>query len=80
MSSELFLQAELENLNVEYYDNFFERKRKWISNQMIGAGYVQPLGGRSFINFSAMYILNYSQNQYINPYPSPWVIRAGITL
>lgn len=81
VSDEFFVQAELENLNVEYYDGFnFERKRRWISNQMVGAGYIQPLGGSSYFSVSAMYILNYSQNSQYNPYPQPLVIRAGFIL
>ena len=81
VSPEFFVQGELENLNIEYYDFFnSERQRKWITNQMVGGGYIQPLGSRSYLSISAMYILNYSQNSNISPYPSPLVLRVGVTL
>jgi len=81
VTPEFFVQGELENLNIEYYDFFnSERQRKWITNQMVGGGYIQPLGSRSYLSISAMYILNYSQNSNISPYPSPLVLRVGVTL
>ena len=76
-----FLQAEYEYLNFEFFTtpdlNTF---RESFSSILVGGGIIQPLGGRAFINLTALYNLSYDANEVIRPYDSPLVVRAGISL
>lgn len=80
LNTYLFAHAELENLNVEYYNTSTEQlERRWITSPLVGAGYFQSVGaGGGGITFMALYNLNHMEN--ISPYGSPLIIRIGFTL
>lgn len=75
-----FLQAEIEYLNYErvrfdkttFRDNF--------TSFLIGGGISQPLGGKAFFNVTVLYNLSYVPSDLTDPYDSPLVVRAGISL
>lgn len=79
----LYLQAEYEHLNYDglYYDGSSSRTN--FDSFMAGGGIAQPIGGKAFLFFTAMYNFSYdnfnSSNAYRAPYDSPWVIRVGVT-
>ena len=54
--------------------------RESYSGYLAGGGFVQPLGGRAVFIASALYDFNYSTNNRGNPYDSPWVISAGVSV
>jgi len=70
----LFAHSEWEALNRQ---NGLE-SRKWINSIMVGGGYFQSMGNRSGVGVSVMYIVNYKEAT--SPYPSPWVIRFGVSI
>ncbi len=77
-----FLQAEYEHLNYDGLDNS-GYSRSGFNSFMAGGGMAQPVGGKAFLFFTAMYNFSYdnfdNNNVYRSPYNSPWVIRVGIT-
>lgn len=54
--------------------------RRWIGNPMVGATVLLPVGRRSNFGLTALYNLNYRNNEDYSPYPSPWVLRMGFML
>ncbi len=82
---QIFLQGELESLNVLYprYNaatGDFDRVRGFVPGAFIGGGYFQGVSNRSGFTLSVLYNLLYEQNRLRSPYGSPWVIRAGFQL
>jgi len=73
----VFLQAEYEYLNYEYYRFNLSKSRDDFSSFLAGAGVSQPLGGNSSLYASALY--NFSYNNPDSPYDSPWVYRVGVS-
>lgn len=69
----LFLQAEVEKLNVEDYDNYPETSRAWDTAVLVGAGYRQPMGERGAVYMMLMWNLNETR---LSPYQNP-IIRVG---
>lgn len=73
----IFLHAEYEYLNYEYYDT-----RRGYNSMNLGGGFIQPVGGNAAFYLLALYNVMYdtpAPGEYV-PYSSPWVIRAGISL
>lgn len=68
---DLFLHAEYEALNLEYYDRLGERG--FIHNILAGAGYRQWIGNRAFAMITVLY--NFNESRY-TPYRNP-IIRIG---
>ncbi len=74
----IFLQTEYEYLNYGYVNSNRSETRFEYKNFLAGGGFVQPLGKRSAIYFTALYNFSYNDNQ-VGPYSSPLIIRAGIS-
>lgn len=54
-----------------------KRERQWVNSFMVGGGFFQPVGRRSGIMVTALYILNH--NPDTSPYGNaPYVLRAGV--
>jgi len=75
----ILLHAEFEKLNLEYYDALAQQNRRtWIDVAMVGIGYKQMMGPRSFGYFSVLYDVI---NDYRSPYPLmpdlPITFRTG---
>lgn len=77
------LNAEIETLNVSYFDNSVKRRTN-LNSLLVGGSYSTPLGGRYVRAASIMFLYNLSFNSHVNPtqpanniYPSgsPLVIR-----
>lgn len=68
----LFVHAEHEVLNLEIFEQGIRRIN--VTNILIGAGYRQHLGGRTYINLLALWNVNESIH---SPYRNP-IIRMGI--
>ncbi len=77
----IFLQAEYEYLNYEYYNTPDEKNRLGFSSFMAGGGIVQPIGGKAAFFLTALYNFSYNSSSTAGPQPysKPYVIRAGIT-
>ncbi|MFY0688856.1 MAG: hypothetical protein JXQ90_16925 [Cyclobacteriaceae bacterium] len=73
LTEKAFLNAEYEYLIVT--SGAF---RRGYSSLPVGAGFVQPLGGPAKFNAIAMYNVLHD-NVGNSPYPSPWILRAGIS-
>lgn len=72
--NELFLTAEYNYINLPVLNqNLGTDSRVFRSRMLFGAGYSQPLGGRSRLNAVALYDVLYSQP---SPFLSPWVFRV----
>lgn len=68
----LFAHTEYEVLNLEAFDQV--NRRVDVTNILIGGGYRQHLGGRTYVNLLALWNIN--QSAY-SPYNNP-IIRMGI--
>jgi hypothetical protein len=74
----LFLEADWEYLNWEYVTIDFSTERTSTSSFLAGGGYYLPLGGRASMAVSALYNFSYDDNDPLEPYGDPWVVRVGI--
>jgi hypothetical protein len=74
---QFFAHAEFLHLNVERYvvrENAY--RRLWVPHLLVGAGYVQPLGGRSSIFFQILFdVLQDPNSVYRNQGP---IISGGV--
>jgi len=76
-----FAQVEYEYLNYEFIDGIdFSKIRKGNTAFLAGGGMSQPLGGKAFLNITALYNLLYRPGDLFSPYSSPWVLRVGVSL
>jgi len=80
IKSPIFLQAEYEYLNYEYYVIASESLRSTLSSIFVGGGISQPLGGNASFTLMAMYNLSYDEADLTSPYSSPLRITGGINL
>jgi hypothetical protein len=72
--NELFLTAEYNYINLPVINQSLGTdSRVFRSRMLLGAGYSQPLGGRTRLNAVAMYDVLYSRP---SPFLSPWVFRV----
>jgi len=79
VSRPFFVEAEYEYLDSEYAQVGGGSFRDSASTFLAGAGYMQPMGPRSFFYASALYDFSYDSNDINSPYADPWVYRAGVT-
>lgn len=77
---QFFAYGEFERLTFEYFTDlgFEQTDRKGYSSLLLGAGVSEQLGGRASLNFTALYNVLYDASDPIQPYNSPWVLRAGV--
>lgn len=75
-----FLHAEYERLSYQYFTNFSleEKDRQGYDSFLVGGGYAESLGGKASFIVTALYNVLYDESDAIQPYSSPWVIRAGV--
>lgn len=80
--SALILHAELEKMNVEYYNPFeMKLKRKWIDIGLVGAGYMQPMGQRAWWQMLILYdVIQDKNSPYLLAFGIPIVIRTGFII
>ena len=79
---DLFAQVEYDPLNISYYDYYLDNSglwvrgakyNTWVHDLLLGAGYRQWLGQRSFATIMVFYNVNETPN---SPYSNP-IIRIG---
>lgn len=77
-----FLHAEYEYLNYEFPQTQTESTRKGFNSFLAGGGFVQPIGDKAAFYLLALYNFSYQSVQpgEYSPYPSPLILRGGITL
>lgn len=82
ITQQFFAYTEFEDLQFEYFtSNTAEQKaRLGYNSLLIGAGYTEAITDRASFSISALYNLLYDLADPIQPYNSPWQIRAGIGL
>lgn len=75
----VILHAEFEKINVEYYSTFEGRnRRRWIDVGLVGGGYQQNLGERSYLQFLILYdVINDRNSPYSTAFDIPLVFRTG---
>ncbi|MEM8964950.1 MAG: hypothetical protein AAGE93_00920 [Bacteroidota bacterium] len=78
ISRNFFVQADYENLSVEFVSNQRETVREWVPGLFVGGGLFQPIGQRAGFMIGAFY--NLSHDNIRSPYNSPWVFNVGFTL
>lgn len=73
------MQAEYENLNVEFLTSDPRKPfvREWVPGLFIGGGVYQAIGERAGFMIAALYNLSYDSLR--SPYNSPWVFNVGFT-
>jgi hypothetical protein len=78
----ILLHAEYEKLNVENYSAFEQRyRRTWIDVALVGGGYRQMLGERSYWNLLVLYdVINDQRSPYSVAYNLPLVFRTGFII
>lgn len=74
-----FLSAAYEYLRFEYFDVNGARFSDGYDSVFVGGGFARPMGGNASFILSAMYNLNYDDDE-ISPYDSAWVIGAGVSV
>ena len=57
-----------------------DTERESFGSILGGAGFVQPVGGRTSMFVTAMYNFSYDEDDLFSPYSDPWVIRVGVTV
>ncbi len=74
---QLYAHTEFLHLNVERYDYTADRvARIWVPHLLVGAGYVQQLGGRSSIYFQVLFdVLQDPNSVYTNQGP---ILSGGV--
>jgi hypothetical protein len=75
----LFLHVEYQWTDFEYLLANGSTDRKGYSAVLLGGGFVQPVGGRAAFVVSALYDINWSEDE-LTPYDSPWIISAGVSV
>lgn len=82
ITQQFFAYTEFENLQFEYFTtpSAEETVRLAYNSMLIGAGYTEVLSNRASFSISALYNVLYDAVDPIQPYNSPWQIRAGIGL
>jgi len=75
----LFAHVEWEYLDYEYLASTGATFRDSESNVLVGAGFVQPMGGSGAVSAAVLYNLSYDDNDPYRAYDSPWVYRIGFT-
>lgn len=75
----IMLHAEFEKLNLAYYDALAQQnRRRWIDVAMVGIGYKQMMGPRSFSYLSLLYdVINDNRSPYAMFPNLPITFRAG---
>ncbi|MBP9080370.1 MAG: hypothetical protein KBF80_08975 [Flavobacteriales bacterium] len=60
-----YLHAEFLHMNMEpYFNHGFEHGRIWVPHLLVGAGYVQPIGGRSSFYLQVLFEVLQDPNSY----------------
>jgi len=75
---QLFLHGEAEYVDYEFILPDLDTTRESDTSLLAGLGYGWPVGGSS-VYFLALYNFSYDENDFANPYDSPWVFRVGVT-
>jgi outer membrane protein assembly factor BamA len=72
----LFLEADYEYLDHEFYRPDLTKGRKQFNSVLAGGGITSSLGGRASTYLSVLY--NFSWDQTDSPYADPWTVRFGV--
>lgn len=75
----VYLQAEYEYLSYEYYTTADSKERLGFNSFMAGGGIMQPIGRHAAIFFTLLYNFSYKDDNSIQPYGRPLIMRAGVT-
>lgn len=80
VTQQFFGYAEYENLQFEYFTSIAPDRtaRTGYNSLLVGAGYTESVSGRASFSVSALYNVLYDATDPIQPYDSPWVVRAGV--
>lgn len=76
---QFFLQAEYSWTDFEYLLIDGSTAREDYSGVLVGGGFVQEMGGHAAFIVSAMYDINWSEDE-LTPYDSPWLFSAGVSV
>lgn len=76
----LFAEADVEYLSWEAIYSDFSEERIGSTSFLAGGGYYVPLGGRVGMAFSALYNFSYDDNDPLQPYGDPWIVRVGVAV
>ncbi len=80
LTRQFFAYGEYENLQFEFFTSLRPERtdRAGYNSLLIGGGYTEALAGRASFSVSALYNVLYDVTDPIQPYDSPWVVRAGV--
>jgi len=75
----IFLQVEYEYLSYEYFTVTDTKVRQGFDSFMAGGGIMQPIGRNAGLFLTVLYNFSYKNDNSIQPYGSPLILRAGVT-
>ena len=78
---QFFAYAEFERLTFEYFTDapsYESTDRSGYNSLLLGGGFSNQIGGNAAFSTTILYNVLYDSNDPIQPYNSPWVIRAGV--
>ena len=79
ITRQFFAYAEYERLNYEFFFTSTESTDRFSNDALfVGGGYSEAIGGRSAFNVMVLYNVLYDEADVIQPYNSPWAVRAGV--
>jgi len=81
ITQQFFAYGEFERLNFEYFEqgtSFELKERSGYSSLLLGGGFTNQIGANSGFSTTILYNVLYDSNDPVQPYASPWVIRAGV--
>ncbi len=80
ITQQFFAYSEFENLQFEYFTSISPERteRDTYNSLLMGGGYSESISGRTSFSMSVLYNVLYDPSDPIQPYNSPWVIRAGL--
>ena len=74
----VFLEADYEYLDHEFYRSDLTKDRKQFNSVLAGGGMTSSLGGNVSSYVSVLY--NFSYDEADSPYSDPWTVRFGISV
>lgn len=80
ITEQFFAYGEFERLTFEYFTSFSPERteRTGYNSLLLGGGFANRIGNNAVFSTMVLYNVLYDEADNIQPYNSPWVIRAGV--
>ncbi len=74
----LYVHAEYALMNYELYNSLGESQREWVPFLLLGAGYSQSLGGRTWLNIQILFDVLQNSNSPYNNWEPFYSVGVGV--